>query len=56
MKKIKSLQGLKRAAINKRAVVFHGRPVPAAVVMNFTGALILSLIKRGLPIYEKNKK
>lgn len=55
--KIKSLEGLRRAALRRKSVVTSwGRVMPAAFVINWQGMDILKQIKRGLTIYEKPNK
>ena len=61
---IKCLRDLRIAARNRRSVycperpswTLLGTPLPAAVVMNMTGTIILNLIDAGLAIYEKPEK
>lgn len=61
MIKIETLEMLKTAAILKKAVVCPTnkyllcKPLPAAVVMNFTGEMILGFLEKGLFVYEKAK-
>ena len=62
MEQIETLTDIRNAALNKRSltcsksVIFSKRPLPAAVVFNFTGCVILMLINKGLYIYEKKEK
>lgn len=62
MEQIKCLRDIKNAADNKRSLtsvnmMFSRHPIPAAVVINFSGQLLLRLIDdAGLYIYEKKDK
>lgn len=58
--RIRTLQGLKKARDEHRAVfcpistgVLLTTPLPAAVVMNWTGEIILRMFEKGLYIYHK---
>jgi hypothetical protein len=59
-KEIKNLVDLEKAIKERRAVYcpesgFLANPKPAAVTINLQGAILLSLFKRGMYIYEKGK-
>lgn len=61
MRQIKTLHQLAKAAENRKAVISGGwylpmKPMPAAVLINMTGSVILKVLNNGLYIYERNKK
>lgn len=61
MKRIRTLAGLRQAAIRKRAVTVPKSywcrgPLPAAFVINLQGGVIDHLFRSGMYIYEKDKK
>lgn len=59
-KQIMSLADLERARFSKRSVVADWiglkTPRPAAFIMQWSGELILRLLRSGLYIYEKEKR
>lgn len=60
--RIRSLEGLMQAVQRKKAVtcpshgIFRHRPLPAAWVINLSGAILNRLIIDGLFIYEPKAK
>jgi len=58
-KPVTSLEELEAARLDHRSVigeVWNRRPMPAAVLMNMSGTVILRRLRRGLWIYEKPKR
>lgn len=54
-KRIRSLKELEKASVNKKAVTCTGtnfKCVPAAVMLNMQGRLLLRLLDRGMFIYK----
>ena len=60
MEKIKSLEELKVAMDNRRAVVIPGtvweKPKPAAVIIHLPALVLLRLLKRGIYLYKREEK
>jgi hypothetical protein len=60
MKRISSLSGLMKAVKTKNAVMCPGShafrgPIPAAWVVNLSGAILYRLINNGLYYYERKE-
>jgi len=58
--RIKGLEELHDARCDKRAVIcsdgpFSGKPTPAASIINLQGRYLITLFRRGMWIYEKDK-
>jgi len=56
---INNLSDLHAAALSRRAIICNrfgaGRPIPAAVMMNQQGRVLLKVFKSGAYVYEKFK-
>lgn len=60
MKRVRSLDGLMAAALDRRAVICPKSPAyrgprPAAWVIHLPGAILHRMLKTGLYIYESQK-
>ena len=59
--RIRTLKALAKAAENRKAVIVprsgpFNTHIPAAVILNLQGAVILNLLRLGMYIYQPKKK
>ncbi|MDI9430465.1 MAG: hypothetical protein QM570_01950 [Planctomycetota bacterium] len=59
--RITTLAELSRLVTSKRSVVvptriWAAKPIPAAVVINMTGTIIMGMFKAGMYLYEPKRK